>query len=126
MTPPIAAKTVESWVRDYFKATQSGDAQVWFSTFAEDAVVEDPVGAPAKTTSEEILAQGQEFVAAFKQVGLYESFIHVNGLEAVAMWTGRAITHSGQALTFEGIDLFEFDSDGKITLLRGFWTPPSL
>ncbi|MEO1297457.1 MAG: nuclear transport factor 2 family protein [Cyanobacteria bacterium J06636_16] len=124
MTSTIPAATVESWVRSYFKASQSGDAQVWFATFAEGAVVEDPVGTPPKSTREEILAQGTGFVEAFKQVGLYESFIHVNGLEAVAMWTGRAITHDDQSLSFEGIDLFEFNETGKITLLRGFWTPP--
>ena len=115
---------VERLVRDYFAATQSGDATVWAATFADDAVVEDPVGTPPLTTPEAIRAQGEGFVAAFESIGLYESFVHVNGNEAVAMWQGRGTTADGAEVTFDGIDLFEFDDDGKITLLRGFWTPP--
>jgi steroid delta-isomerase len=87
-------------------------------------VVEDPVGTPPLRSSDAILAQGENFVNAFDTVGLYESFIHVTGNEAVAMWTGKAVTKDVQAVTFEGIDLFEFNVNGKITLLRGFWTPP--
>lgn len=48
----------------------------------------------------------------------------VNGREAAAMWIGKGKTQEGQDVIFKGIDLFEFDQEGKIILLRGFWTPP--
>ena len=110
---------VESWVRRYFKATRSGNARVWFSAFAENAVVEDPVGNSPLTTGRAILAHVDDFIGAFETIGLYENFIHVNSNEAVAKWTGHGTTTHGQEVTFEGVDLFEFDSLGKIVRLCG-------
>lgn len=117
-------EVVRGWVARYFEGTRSGDAQKWASAFAADAVLDDPVGAPPKTTPEAILAQGEAFLSAFRSVGLHEDFVHVVGNEAVAKWEGRGITMAGEEVRFEGINLFTFNSDGKITKLRGFFTPP--
>ncbi len=114
---------VEGWVRTYFEATRSMDAARWAGCFAEGATLEDPVGSPMLTTPEAVRERGVSFLAAFEEVGLHEEFIHVNGLEAVARFTGRGVA-GGQETSFEGIDLFRFDEDGKIVLLRGFFDPP--
>ncbi|CTQ50759.1 nuclear transport factor 2 family protein [Jannaschia donghaensis] len=118
------AATVHGWVEDYFEGTRSMDAGQWASAFAPNAVLDDPVGVPVKTTPEEILAQGEGFVSAFQEIGLYESFVHVVGNEAVAKWQGRGTTPDGVEITFEGINHFTFNEDGQITLLRGFFSPP--
>ena len=123
-TEDFSEEEVRSWVASYFEGTRSGDASVWASAFAEDAVLDDPVGAPLKTKPAEILAQGQGFVSAFRDIGLYEDFVHVVGDEAVAKWEGRGITHEGEEVTFEGINIFTFGPDGKVTKLRGFFAPP--
>lgn len=119
-------EAVKGWVAAYFEGTRSMDAAQWASAFASDAVLDDPVGAPVKDTPEAILAQGEGFVSTFSEVGLYESFVHVAGREAVARWQGRGTLPDGQVVTFEGINHFTFDDDGKITLLRGFFTPPGM
>lgn len=115
---------VEGWVARYFEGTRSGDAQTWARAFAPDAVLDDPVGAGVKDTPEAILAQGEGFVAAFDEIGLHETFVHVVGREAVAHWQGRGTTPDGQEVTFEGVNLFTFDDEGRITELRGFFAPP--
>lgn len=117
-------ETVQGWVMRYFEGTRSGDATTWAQAFAPDAVVDDPVGAPLKTTPEAILAQGEAFVAAFEEIGLHETFVHVVGREAVAHWEGRGTTPDGQEVAFEGVNLFTFDDEGRITELRGFFAPP--
>lgn len=119
-----APETVHGWVAAYFENTRSGDAARWAAAFAPDAVVDDPVGTPLKETPQAILAMGEGFLDAFAEVGLHESFVHVVGLEAVARWQGRGTTHDGSEVTFEGINHFTFDADGRIALLRGFFAPP--
>ena len=121
---PIDAATVHGWVEAYFEGTRSMDAAQWASAFALDAVLDDPVGFPVKDNPEARLAQGEGFVSAFQELGLYESFVHVAGNEAVAKWQGRGITPDGAEITFDGINHFTFNKDGQITLLRGFFAPP--
>ena len=115
---------VQSWVTAYFAGTQSMDADEWYSAFASDAVVDDPVGTPIKQTPDQIREMGKGFLEPFSKIGLYESFVHVVGNEAVARWQGRGMTKEGHEVTFDGINLFTFNNDGKITNLRGFFSPP--
>ena len=121
---PFDAAEVHGWVEAYFEGTRSMDAAQWASAFAPDAVLDDPVGFPVIDTPAAILAQGEGFVSAFQQIGLYESFVHVVGNEAVAKWEGRGTTPDGVEITFDGINHFTFNADGQITLLRGFFAPP--
>lgn len=121
---PFTSNNVRSWVANYFKGTRSMDASVWASAFADNALLDDPVGSPIKDSPEAILEQGRGFVAAFKSIGLHEDFVHVVGNEAVAKWEGRGVTKDGTPIIFEGINHFTFSKQGKITKLRGFFTPP--
>lgn len=120
----FAPETVRGWVADYFAGTRSMDAAIWASAFADDAILDDPVGSPLKTTPEAILAQGEGFVGAFETIGLHEDFVHVVGNEAVAKWEGRGVTPDGTEVTFEGINVFTFNENGKIAKLRGFFSHP--
>lgn len=115
---------VQEWVEEYFEGTRSMDAAQWAAAFAPDAVLDDPVGFPVKNTPDAILAQGEGFVSAFQEIGLYESFVHVVGNEAVAKWQGRGTTPDGVEVTFDGINHFTFNEDGQIIVLRGFFSPP--
>ena len=117
-------KQVKQWVENYFSATRSGKPKLWVSTFAKNAVVEDPVGRPPLTSSKQILQHGEGIVKAFSSTGLYESFIHINGLEAAAMWEYRGVTLDGKPVSFKGIKIFVFNDSGKIVSLRGFWQAP--
>lgn len=117
-------EVVHGWVSAYFEGTRSMDAAQWAAAFAPDAVLDDPVGFPIKDTPGAILSQGESFVSAFRQIGLYESFVHVVGNEAVAKWQGRGVTPDGVEVSFDGINHFTFNEDGQITLLRGFFSPP--
>ena len=121
---PFDAATVHGWVEAYFEGTRSMDAVQWASAFAPEAVLDDPVGFPVKDTPAAILAQGAGFVNAFQQIGLFESFVHVVGNEAVVKWQGRGTTSDGAEITFDGINHFTFNEDGQITLLRGFFALP--
>ena len=112
--PNLAQKSVAQ----YFEATRSKDAQKWANRFTENAVVEDPVGTKPLNGSAEVLEMGKTFLSGFETVGLHEEFVHVVGNEAAARWTGKGVTKEGQRVRFEGINIFEFNDEGKIVNLK--------
>lgn len=124
-TAPDAA-AVRGFVARYFEGTRSGSAPTWAAAFAPTAVVEDPVGTPELVGPEAILKQGEGFVSAFREVGLREQFVMVDGLEAVAHWRGEGVTRDGRRVRFSGINHFEFDSSGRILRLKGWWDPAAM
>lgn len=126
MTKGLSPDALRAAVARYFEGTRSMNAAQWAAAFAPAAIVEDPVGQPPLITPQAILAQGEAFVTAFSQVGLQETFVEVNGNEAVAYWIGRGIQPDGSRVRFEGINHFQFDTDGKVTKLRGFWNPQNI
>ena len=79
------------------------------------------MGTSPLNDSEAILEFGKKFLASFETVGLHEEFVHVVGNEAAARWTGRGTTKDGKQVRFEGISVFKFDREGKITNLKGYW-----
>ena len=113
-------------VAQYFEATRSKDAQKWASRFAENAIVEDPVGNKPVNNSTEILEIGKTFLSGFETVGLHEEFVHVIGNEAAARWTGKGVTKEGKRVRFEGINIFKFNDEGQITSLKGYWSPDEI
>ena len=98
----------------------------WAACFASNATIDDPVGsAPIKGT-DAILQRGQEFMEGFKSVGLYAEYISAVDRRAAAKWTGRGVTKDNRSVQFEGINFFEFDENGKILNLIGFWNPADM
>ncbi|MEM8780100.1 MAG: nuclear transport factor 2 family protein [Cyanobacteria bacterium P01_G01_bin.49] len=110
----------------YFQATQSNDAATWAACFATNATVDDPVGSSPIKGKDAILERGKEFMANFQMVGLHPEYISVDSLRAAAKWTGRGVTKDGKSVQFEGINFFEFNNEGKIVNLVGFWNPADM
>lgn len=65
-------------------------------------------------------------MSGFETVGLNEEFVHVIGNKAAARWTGRGLTKEGKRVRFEGINIFEFNSEGQIINLKGYWSPDEI
>lgn len=89
--------------------------------FAQPCLLQDPAEAPPLKSCAEVRQFFQSIVDLFASVELTEEFISINGQEAAVKWTGHGIGKNGCVVTFEGIDLFEINADGKIRSLRGYW-----
>lgn len=122
----MSAEHTKTAVDNYFKATQSMSVEQWVSRFADGAEVEDPIGTPVLKTKESIQTQGEQFMRAFEEVGLYPDFIQVSGYGASAKWTGRGLTKDGRCVEFEGINVWEFDEGGRVKRLIGYWNPSDM
>ena len=115
--------TVRAWTEDYFRATQSGDAERWAATFADYVVLDDPYGAPAPQSRAEIVERGEGFMEAFAEIGLYPDYIFVDGLTATSKWTARGKTPDGEDVRFEGINVTRYNRAGEIVEHTGYWRP---
>lgn len=49
--------------------------------------------------------------------------VHLCGEAAAVSWRARLRAPSGLSVECEGIDVFQFASDGRIFKLTGFWNP---
>ncbi len=119
-------QNVRKWTEDYFKATQSGNAETWANTFADYAYINDPYGSDIPNGKADIHKIGENFMSAFTKAGLYPNWIYVNGLVATTKWTGKAITKDGKDATFEGINVTTYNLQGKIVSHIGYWSPSQM
>jgi steroid delta-isomerase len=122
MSPEIVSQTV----KDYFAALRAMDEQAWINTFAEDAISNDPVGAPPIVGHQKIREFFQSVTAAFKEVGLTENDVFIVGNTAAVKWTGRGISKQGRNVVFEGIDIIQLNGAGKIQTVDAYWNPAEM
>jgi steroid delta-isomerase len=126
MTDQISADKISRAVRAYFLAIRAMDANAFANSFAEDGTTYDPVGSPAITGRDAI----REFLASicknFKSVGLTEESVFVAGNGAAVKWIGKGTSATGKDVTFEGIDVFEINEEGKIQTVRAYWNPAEM
>lgn len=99
----------------------------WLDLFAENGVVEDPVG-PSGFDPEGKGHHGREEIAAFydKTIGIAESleFLFDDGFACgnEVAFTGLIRTVlGGHVIDAEGVFTYKVDDAGKIVALRAFW-----
>ena len=110
---------MQAAVQAYIRALNAADLDAIAALYADDAVVEDPVGSPPKRGLAEIRA----FYAGSLQMKLQvelEGEIRTVGNEAAFAFS-VSFDVQGQRTTIRPIDLFRFDAAGRITEMRAFF-----
>lgn len=109
------------------EAVAARDKQAWVDNFADDGVVQDPVG-PSPFDPEGKGHRGKEAIAAF-----WDNIIApTERLEFIFDATydcgthqanvGRIVTTmNGYAMTAEGVFTYQTNDEGKLVLLRAYW-----
>jgi ketosteroid isomerase-like protein len=109
-------------------AVEAHDRAAWLALFAEDAVVEDPVG-PSAFDPEGKGHRGPEAIAAF-----YDNVIAANegitfdirqsfqcGDEVANVGVIRIAFGGGSAVEVDGVYTYRRTADGKLAGIRAFW-----
>ena len=122
----MAPEIISTVIREYFAALRAMDRSAWVNTFAEDAISNDPVGAPPIVGHQKLGEFFDTITAAFKEVGLTENEMFIAGNGAAVKWTGRGVSKQGRDVKFEGIDVFEISEAGKIQSLHAYWNPAEM
>ncbi len=116
MTHKEMANFVETYISTYNKK----DIDTMLGFYAENATMEDPVGAG--------LHSGEEAIRRLYQYG-FDIDINLELEGAIRTAANYAIfpmcakTESGK---LQIIDLFEFDTDGKISSMKAYWSEENL
>jgi steroid Delta-isomerase len=109
-------------------AVEAGDRDGWLALFADDAIVEDPIG-PSAFDPEGNGHRGATAIAAFYDnvIGANESIkfdIHQSflcGDEIANVGLIRITVAPGMVVEVDGVYTYRRSPDGKIAALRAYW-----
>ncbi len=110
---------MQAAVHEYVRALNAVDLDAIVALFADDAVVEDPVGSEPKRG----LAAIREFYAAsvaMKLVVALEGPVRAVANEAVFPFSVSLVIN-GQPVVIRPIDHFRFNEAGRIVQMRAFF-----
>jgi len=108
-------------VETHCRATTEGDFDDWIAIWADDAVVEDPVGAPQHQGIEALRTTFWAMSRnAAPRLTLNEEVI-VCGKEAIAIMTAEVGPADNRRTLSPVVDHFTFGDDGKIVGMRAFF-----
>lgn len=116
---PITNEQAEANVRRYLDLVANGTAAEIVELFAEDAVLEDPVGSEPLHGREAI----QGFYATLEpmKVSTELTSIRTSGGEAAFLFHIETDTGAGTAI-LDPMENMKFDEDGKISSMRAWWS----
>lgn len=120
-TPELTPQQIEAVIEEVFAALVAFDVQRVTQHFADDAVVEDPVGTPPMQGIPAITAYLETFPILFNQMKLYSLDIKPGGQEVAVKWRLRFTTKTGKVFFLEGIGHFTFNQQGKIQTEKEFF-----
>jgi steroid delta-isomerase len=114
---------VHETVMAYFEAVDPNpeSAERFIALFDEQAHFEDPVGSRTLVGHEGIAKFHKGLTRAWSQLRMSPERIYVRGSQAAVSWTAEGHSATGKDIQFDGINLIEVDSNGRISSLRGYW-----
>ena len=108
-------------------AVAAGDRSAWLALFADNAVVEDPIG-PSMFDPEGAGHRGPEAIAAFYDTVIGPNRIDFDiresyacGSEVANVGTITTTLPDGSRAIGEGVYTYRVDDHGRILALRAFW-----
>jgi len=117
----VSPEQITGAIQAYLDSWRDGDTQARAALFADHAVVEDPVGAPA--------IEGKDAIVAFWQgVAAYPT-TYQPALESIVVCGNEAMVKFSLTIDVAGLgsgtvhilENFILDGAGKIVRLRAFW-----
>lgn len=112
---------VSTAVERYFALVTAPEADAFVQLFADDAEVEDPVGAPTLLGPGGMAKFHGRLHRAWQRLAMTEVERFERGNRAAVRWTASGLSAGGKAIAFDGINTFDVGEDGKITRLSAYW-----
>lgn len=111
----------EQTIQAYAAAISELNTEAFVACFAADCELNDPVGAPPAVGQEGARAFFTGFLPILASIKFVPGPIHEGGQRAAFTWTMEGEGKKGQRAAGDGIDVFEFNDEGKIVRSYGFW-----
>jgi steroid delta-isomerase len=117
----LTSQQIEAAIEDAFAGLISFDAPRLLQHYADDAILEDPVGTTPMQGKTAIAVYIAAFPTLFNQLKLYSLDIKPGGQEAGVTWRIRFTTKTGKVFFLEGIGWFKFNEQGLIQHEKQFF-----
>lgn len=108
-------------------AVAARDKETWLSVFADDAIVEDPIG-PSPFDPEGKGHRGRDAISAFWDKAIAPTDkIEFKFVDSFACGNEQAnvgsivTTMAGHQITTDGVFTYRVNDEGKLIALRAFW-----
>lgn len=122
----MTSENVPAVVVRYFNAIGKMDPDAWVACFAEQGTSYEP-GSPTPLQGHATLRQFLAGVlGAFEKITMTEDHVFQSGNRVAVKFTGRGTGKNRRHVTFEGIDVFEINQEGKIQTMWGYWNPAAM
>lgn len=118
------AEAMEAAVHTYVEAFDKGDAALAASIFADDAVIDDPIGSPPKVGKAAILQFYTESMATGAKLVLQGPVRVATAHAAFAMQV--RLNWGGKDMAIDVIDTFAFDDAGKVKQMQAYFGPGNM
>lgn len=113
-----------------YSAVAKGDLAEWLTVYAEDAVLEDPVG-PSMFDPEGKGHRGHDGISAFWNLAIapiekFEFVIHdshANGNTCANVGTITTTLSDGGKVDTDLVMVYVVDDDGRVASMRAYWEP---
>ena len=115
----VSAEDITAAVNRYLELVATGTADEIVELYAADATVEDPVGGEVHIGRHAIQAFYKNIEGAERTTELHE--LRVAGHEA-AFFFAITVDAGGHKVRIEPIDVMVFNSEGKITSMKAYWS----
>jgi steroid delta-isomerase len=121
---------LKAFVQTYAERFSADDRDGWLALWAEDATMDDPVGAPIKKGRDEIAAFYDESRSMADSIELRPAGVAVAVGDEVAWTVEIRPTMGGTEFVMDVIELMRFvegpDGTPLIKEMRAFWDPAAM
>lgn len=127
MTNEHPARRASHWSMEIVQSKGEGAKERWLALFADDAIVEDPIG-PSPLDPKGQGHRGKEAIANFWDLAIANTEIRFDiersyacGHEVANVGTITTKMAGGTTFAVPGVFTYRVDDAGRITALRAFW-----
>ena len=113
-------------ISQYYTSLSAMNREGWLEVLATNAVIYDPVGKPPLRAQEDSPKFFDLLCKFYKRFEIVQNHVFIVGQEAAVKWTMQVTAKNERQATAEGISVFEFNEQGKITLIQSYWDEASL
>ncbi|MCV7010739.1 nuclear transport factor 2 family protein [Mycobacterium gordonae] len=117
---PDRSQAITETVTRYIATVTDGSADDLAAFYADDATLEDPVGGEVHIGTNAIRSFYSSVTGVQRDCELVT--LRVSGNEA-AFHFRLTITAGDNKMRIEPIETMVFDSDGKVTAMKAYWSP---
>jgi steroid Delta-isomerase len=118
----VNREVIVASIETHCQALSANDKNAWLQIWADDVVIEDPVGVSIYRGLEAVSTALWAEIEAISPIKLWlEVEIIVCGNEAIAILAAEVNSATGRRRVGPIVDHFLFNKEGKIAQMRAFW-----